>query len=240
MNDMQFLKYKTRGVGYHWEQMSKSIRKRNIYVVARYELILDLIKDDIGGKKILDLGCGDGALSYLLGKGGANVTGVDSLGEVINFAKQKCKNIGNINFLVVSAYKLPFEDEEFDYIISSDVIEHLSYPGKMLFEIKRVWNRKGEIVITTPIKFTEKPLDKMHYQEFFENEFEQLLEKHFENIKTIKSHPLFWMEFQNKSIFRRSFFKCFFNLLNLAFGFNPFKYKGKWRYYTLQTAIISE
>jgi ubiquinone/menaquinone biosynthesis C-methylase UbiE len=240
MNEIQFQKYKTKGPGYHWEQISRSIKKRNVYVVARYELILDLIGDKIKGRKVLDVGCGDGVLSYLLAKKGAVVTGIDTSEEAIKFAKEKCKNLRNINFIVGSAYNLPFEDKSFDYIVSSEVIEHLKYPEKMLLEIKRVWNQNGKIIITTPIKFTEKPLDEMHYQEFFEDEFKKLLEKYFEDVEVKKSHPLFWMEFQNKVIFGHAFNKFFLNLINLLFGFNPFLDHKGWRYYTLQTAIISK
>ncbi len=235
---IEFQKYKTRGSGYHWEQVSKSLRKRNIFVVARYELILSLIGDEMKGKKVLDIGCGDGVLSYLLANKGANVIGIDNLKEVIKFAKERCKNLENLNFLVASTYELPFENDSFDYVVSSEVVEHLEQPDKMLSEVKRVWNQKGKVVITTPLKFTENPLDKMHYQEFFEDEFRKLLEKYFEDIKIIKSHPLFWVEFQNKAISRRSFNKILLNFLNLLLGVNPFLKTKSWRYYALQTAII--
>ena len=60
MREIEFKKYKTRGIGYHWEQISKSISRRNIFVLTRYELVLDLIENEIRGKKVLDVGCGDG------------------------------------------------------------------------------------------------------------------------------------------------------------------------------------
>jgi len=240
MSEIEFQKYKTRGAGYHWEQISNSLRKRNIFVVARYELILDLIGKEIKGKRVLDVGCGDGVLSYLLAKKGANVIGIDSSEEAIRFAKERCRDLSNLNFQVASAYELPFSKDNFDYVISSEVIEHLKYPEKMLAEIKRIWNGRGKIIITTPIRFTETPLDKMHYKEFFENEFKLLLKKYFEEIEIIKSHPLFWVEFQNKLILGHSLPKIFLNCLNILFGFNPFLKINGWRYYTLQTAIIKE
>lgn len=239
MKEIRFQKYRTRGTGYHWEQISKSLFKRNVYVVARYKLILDLIENEIKDKKVLDIGCGDGVLSYLLALKGASTTGIDTSEEAVRFAKEKCKDSKNMDFLVASAYKIPFEDKSFDYIVSSDVIEHLKYPEKMVSEIKRVWNKKGKIIITSPIRITEKPLDRMHCQEFFEEELKKLFKKYFEDIKIIKSHPLFWIEFQNKVILRRTFFKYIFNMLNLIFGFNPFMNTKGWRYYTLQTVIIS-
>ena len=214
MSEIKFQKYQTRGPGYHWEQISKNIKKRNIFVIARYKVVLDLIGNEIKDKKVLDVGCGDGVLVYFLAQKGADITGIDVSERAIKFAKEKCRSFKNADFSVGSVYKLPFKDRSFDHIISSEVIEHLEYPEKILFEIKRVWTSEGKIIISTPIRFTKKPLDKMHYQEFFEEEFENLLEKHFSNyqIEIIKTHPLFWFEFQNKTIFGRLLPKLFLNL----------------------------
>jgi len=239
MNEIKFKKYTTRG-SYHWDQISKSFKRRNIYIVARYQLILKLIKEEIHHNNILDLGCGDGVLSYLLAKKGAEVKGIDNSEEAIKIAKQKCRDMKNVEFLLASAYELPFSDNNFEFVVVSEVLEHLKYPESALSEIKRVWNKKGKIMISTPIKFTEEPLDAMHYKEFFEGEFRTLLEKYFQDITIVKSHPMFWTEFQNKLILGRSLNKFLLNCLNLFLGFSPFQNTTRWRYYTLQTAIISK
>jgi len=240
MSEIEFKKYKDRGVGYHWKQIGKRLRIRNLYVIARYELILDMIKDEIKNKKVLDAGCGDGVLSFMLAGMGAKVTGIDNSEDAINFAAYKNRNFKNVDFLVGSVYSIPFEDNHFDYIISTEVIEHLKYPEKMLSEIKRVWNNKGKIIISTPIRYTNIPLDKNHYQEFFEEDLIELLTKYFIKIKLVKSHPIFWMEFQNKTLFNYSMPRFFLNMINLVFNINPFKTTYGWRYFTLQTAIIEE
>ncbi len=233
--EIKFDKYKKRGAGYHWDQISKSISKRNIFVVARYNLVLNQT-GDCKGKRMLDIGCGDGALSYLLCQKGGFVIGVDSSDAAINLAKKKTKNVKNIEFIKASAYCLPFKHNCFDYVISSDVVEHLQEPHRMLAEIKRVFNGKGKVIITTPLRFTEEPLDKMHVQEFFESDFRKLLSVYFGKIEIVKSHPLVFMELQN----RRFLYKLFLNLLNLLFGFNPFKKAKGWRYYAMQTAVIEK
>ncbi|TET78235.1 MAG: hypothetical protein E3J41_04990, partial [Candidatus Cloacimonadota bacterium] len=65
--ELIFDKYKKRGAGYHWEQISKSMGGRNTFVVARYNIVLGQV-EDCKDKTILDVGCGDGALSYLLSR----------------------------------------------------------------------------------------------------------------------------------------------------------------------------
>lgn len=239
MLEIKFQKYKKRGKGYHWKQISRDILKRNIYVVARYEIVMNLIGKEIRNKTILDVGCGDGVLSWMLANRGAKVVGIDISKEAIAFAKERCKNIQGLKFVIASAYEIPFRNQSYDYVVCSEVAEHLSEPVRMISEIRRAWNEKGKIIISTPIKLTQRPLDRMHYKEFFEEEFEGLLKRYFKRVKIIKSHPLFWMEFQNKTFMKRIFNQLFLNVLNIIFDFNPFKKRTGWRYFTLQTAIIS-
>jgi len=229
--EIKFKKYDERGAGYHWDQVSTSITKRNTFVIARYTTILSQICE---GKRILDIGCGSGALTYLISQKGGMVIGVDVLDGAIKFAREKTKNIRNIGFIKASACHLPFKNDCFDYVVSSDVIEHLEEPDKMLAEIKRVYNGNGKVVITTPLRFTEEPLDRMHVQEFFESDFRKLLCKYFNAIKIIKSHPVVFMELQNKHFIVR----VIFNLLNLFFRFNPFQKTTGWRYYAMLTAVV--
>lgn len=233
IEEIKFDKYKKKGAGYHWGQISRSITKRNIFVIARYNIVLNQIENCMG-KKILDIGCGDGALSYLLSQKEGFVIGVDDSDEAIMFAKKKTKNIRNMEFIKASAYHLPFKRNCFDYVISSDVIEHLQEPGKMLAEIRRIFYEECKVIITTPLRFTEEPLDKMHIQEFFESDFRRLLSDYFMEIEIIKSHPLVFMELEN----RHFLVKYLFNLSNLLFRFNPFEKTNGWRYYAMQTAVI--
>lgn len=234
-DELMFDKYQKRGAGYHWEQISKSVTKMNVFVKARYGLVLNQVKLSVG-KRILDIGCGDGALTYLLSRQKeAYVIGIDPSIEAINFAKEKTRNTKNIEFIIASAYNLPFADDSIDYVVSSDVIEHLQQPEKMLLEIKRAYNGNGNVIITTPIRLTERPLDRMHIYEFFESDLKKLLGKFFSsNIRIIKSHPLVFTELQN----RHYIIKYLFNLLNLIFRFNPFKNTRGWRYYAMQTAVL--
>jgi len=240
MTEIEFTKYQSRGVGYHWQQASRSIKKRNLYVLARYQIVTRLIGDKIRGKSVLDVGCGDGVLSWMLAKRGAKVTGIDNAGDAVEFAREKCAGESDLDFRVGSVYELPFENDSFDYVVSSDVIEHLSEPDKMLSEMKRVWKEQGQVVISTPIKITGEPLDKMHFQEFFPQDFETLLRSQFSDrqIELLCTHPLFWQEFQQKSIRGHDFPRALINLANLTFGFNPFASTRGWRFFTLQTAVI--
>lgn len=237
--DIRFDKYKTRGPGYHWEFIKYSIKKRNLYVFARYMKVIEQI-DFSKSPRILDLGCGDGVLSYLLWKKGARVVGIDVADEAISYAFNRLGYLKGIEFVLGSAYDMPFTDESFDYVVSSDVIEHLEFPDKMISEIKRVLKENGMAVITTPIRFTEFPLDKTHFREFFPSEFKEIFEREFKIVRIIYSHPLFWSELQNKAILGKNIFKYLLNFINMLLKINPHLAEKGWRYYTLQTAVLKK
>lgn len=68
--------------------------------------------------KCLDLGCGDGTTVDLLNKNDVNCTGVD----ITLFGLQK--GIAG-KYREAPLWRLPFEDNEFDYTFSTDVLEHI-------------------------------------------------------------------------------------------------------------------
>ncbi|MFH1847085.1 MAG: class I SAM-dependent methyltransferase [Candidatus Omnitrophota bacterium] len=98
------------------------------------------------GACILDAGCGDGSLS-----GGwtddYKIIGIDCQKESIDFCR---KQYPEGEWLLEDLYHLHFEDEFFDLIICSMVIEHFKIPDRALFEMSRVLKDEGQIVIITP------------------------------------------------------------------------------------------
>jgi len=233
----EFQKYKSRGA-YHWEQIGIHPLKRNIFVLARYKNMIELAKnavDNISNKKILDIGCGDGVLSYLFAKEGGIVSGVDYSDIAIKFAKEKTKNY-NIDFRQGSAYKLPFKDHSFDIIYSSDVIEHLEDVSAYLSEMKRVAKKGAIIIISTPIKYTEYPLDKEHVVEWFQDEYKLLIDTHLNETKYYYSHPLALEDFYQRVIFKKQWIRLFMNIY--SFFSNPFLgFKSHFKYKALQYSV---
>lgn len=234
--DIEFTKYKTRGAGYHWEQNSSHPRKMNAFVKARYQKCIQLLKDRIGsfkGKRVVDLGCGDGVLTYELFKNGAESYGIDLSDDAIQYAKQKHSSLGsNALFFIESCIDTHFDNGFFDAAISSDVIEHLSNPNELLSEIQRVLKPNGIAVISTPIRFTEYPLDRMHTVEWFKDEFKVFVKDFFSQVAFEYSHPVFWYELINRSSKHR------LGVNVLSYFMNPFLNKGKWRFHCMQYAII--
>lgn len=103
-------------------------------------------------KKVLDLGCGTGRHTVYLAKRGFDVYGIDISKEGMRIAKEwlKKENL-RANLRISSIYKkLPYQDNFFDAIISTNTIHHarIEIIRKAIREIERVLKPRGLIFIT--------------------------------------------------------------------------------------------
>jgi len=108
---------------------------------------------NVNKRKILDVGCGGGALSFYLSRKGANVTGIDISASSIEACRKEAKTRGlTIDFREMNAQIPDFEDETFDMIVGSRVIHHLPNLDIFFKECKRLLKKDGYIVFIEPLK----------------------------------------------------------------------------------------
>ena len=198
-----FDKYDRKGA-YHWSDYFGGLRRMNAYTRARYDLVVECARaaNPPPNARILEVGCGDGALSGVLGiKLGLAVSGVDTSERGLALARSMFADRGlSGDFRHITGYGTGFPDASFDLVVCSDVIEHVDDPDAMLMEIRRLLTPGGRLIITTPLKFSEKPVDPMHVQEWFAGDFKALCSKVFgEPLKSIASHPVLWYELVSSS-----------------------------------------
>lgn len=100
--------------------------------------------------KILEIGCGPGALAEALHRWypQADITAIDRDSEFIRFAKENEKDV---TFLEADAVNLPFEDNTFDVTISNTVSEHIE-PSKFYGEQFRVLKPGGICLVLSSRK----------------------------------------------------------------------------------------
>jgi ubiquinone/menaquinone biosynthesis C-methylase UbiE len=105
-----------------------------------------IIKNDIVGKRVLDMGCGSGRYTIALAKvGAAEVIGVDFQNKSFARAKKYCKaHKLKVQFQEANVHKLPFRDSYFDFIFCNGVLHHTSSIEKGLEEIARVLKKSGK------------------------------------------------------------------------------------------------
>jgi trans-aconitate methyltransferase len=92
------------------------------------------------GERILDLGCGDGALTIKLVELGCTVVGVDSSAEMVNAAK----SLG-LDARVVDGQSLQFTNE-FDAVFSNAALHWMKYPGSVISGVWHALKPRGRFV----------------------------------------------------------------------------------------------
>ena len=101
------------------------------------------------GKKlrILDVGCGSGFFSILLGIRGYKVTGTDLTPSMIQCSKKLAEEEGaDCEFMIMDAENLDFEDQSFDMVISRNLTWTLPHAEQAYSEWMRVLKPGGVLL----------------------------------------------------------------------------------------------
>ena len=115
-------------------------------VIGRVERLLKFA-DVEEEQKFLEVGCGSGEVCrYMAKRYVLNVTGTDVDGEQIKRAQADIDNATNLRFLQADATNLPFGDNDFDIVLSFQVMHHISNWLDALGEIRRVLKPKGHFI----------------------------------------------------------------------------------------------
>jgi hypothetical protein len=114
------------------------------------EVLNDLL--DLNGKRVADIGCGDGALTRLMTRQGATVIGLDTNPKQLEKA-QSVDPAGNETYGTGGGEALPFEDSSLDVIVFSNSLHHVpvELQDQALQEAARALKPKGYIFISEPL-----------------------------------------------------------------------------------------
>ena len=129
------------------------------------------------GKRVLEIGCGDGRLTAFLAGKGARVVAIDPDETRIEAAKATVKEV---DFRIGSGEALEFPLESFDLVFFSFSLHHQN-GNAALAEAKRVLRPEGEILIIEPTVASEYT----QLVAVFQKEEPALLEKAQQSIKTL-------------------------------------------------------
>ncbi len=118
----------------------------------QYQSVLRFVEP---GMRVLDAGCGEGVLAFLMAQKGAHVVGCDisepNIVECQRLALEQ--GLHTIEFRVADSEHLPFEDDSFDLVVSSHVLEHLPDFDQGLREAMRVTSKHAVLAIPTIYNF---------------------------------------------------------------------------------------
>jgi SAM-dependent methyltransferase len=100
------------------------------------------------GERALDLGSGAGDFTALLAGAGADVVGAEVAEAAVARARAAHPELAFT--LVPLDGPLPFEDNSFELVWASEVIEHVADTARWLSEVRRVLAPRGRLLLTTP------------------------------------------------------------------------------------------
>jgi len=104
------------------------------------EQILPLAARELAGaQRVLDVGCGDGQVSRLAARLGAQVVGIDPTWNCVSVANKR----GGAVFARAGAAQLPFADGTFDAVVACLVFEHIRDVDSAIAEVARVLQPGG-------------------------------------------------------------------------------------------------
>jgi len=100
--------------------------------------------------------------------------------------------------------ELPFNDNEFDTIILSDVLEHIPVPEQLWKEMARILSRNGKIIMNVPFYYWihEKPHDYYRYTEFALRRFVEISGLRLIKLESIGGAPEVMADIFAKNILR--------------------------------------
>ncbi len=114
--------------------------------IPRYRWTVDIFIPGVAGKRILEIGCGEGGCIQLL-RDKNDVAGIDASESGV----KECWNRQVPATLVdVSTQRLPFAPESFDIVICLETFEHLANPQHAIDEIGRVLKAQGRLICSIP------------------------------------------------------------------------------------------
>jgi len=114
-------------------------------------------------KTVLDVGCGNGAVSHVL----AQVCQTVGIEIQKSYLKMRGKN-GDLNFVMADIDGLPFKTGSFDLIVCASVLEHMLNLDSALMKLKSILKTNGILFAGYPV---ETHLFKMIWRVVSPDEF---------------------------------------------------------------------
>jgi ubiquinone/menaquinone biosynthesis C-methylase UbiE len=138
----------------------------------RMKLISEIL-GDVNGKMVVDIGCGNGSVSFLLSFLGARVNSMDVSTRALQ-ATRSLKSLSERsaqfkpNLCQGEATRLPFREETFDIVCCLETLQHSPDDRIAMNEIARVTKTGGMIILSVPHDASVTGKEKLpeHYKRY--------------------------------------------------------------------------
>lgn len=138
-----------------WDHVDMNRVSKYIEQMKNTELLSDSIIDYLKSQRakiVCDAGCGCGAYSLKLALNGFRVFGFDISSVAVNLSREllSSRNIEYGDFQARNILATGFDDNQFDAVVSRDVVDHMSFTNGIaaVRELYRIVKKDGFIIIT--------------------------------------------------------------------------------------------
>ena len=130
-----------------WSDAERTRAYVGLFAAATQQAIASLLDAAAAapGLKALDLCCGQGNVTEALIGRGCRVVGVDFSSSMLALARER---VAAARFVEADAQQLPFDDGEFDLVVSNLGICHVPDQPRALSEVRRVLRPAGRFAMT--------------------------------------------------------------------------------------------
>lgn len=112
---------------------------------ARQQKLLKELAVYTRGRRLLDVGCGDGQLLQTARDEGWDALGIDLSESAIRCCSRRGLSASRTDFFDIS-----LDEQRFDVIVMSELIEHVSSPQRFLTRAEELLDMGGIVYLTTP------------------------------------------------------------------------------------------
>lgn len=145
-------------------------------LLAAYQYAKNLV-----GGNLLEIGCGVGRGTELLMEAANQYTGIDKNDGLVKVLQEKYPTA---KFFTANIPPLDqFEDEQFDSIVTFQVIEHIKKDDLFLQEISRLLKKGGIALVSTPNIRQSLTRNPWHVREYTAEGLESLCKPYFSAVK---------------------------------------------------------
>lgn len=126
-------------------------KAQDLYASTKYQILENYLKNE-KNLRILSVGCGSGEMSLQLAARGHSVLGIDIEPTHVALSKRNAKlfgSPGNCRFAVSSIEDFESE-EDFDCVVSTDVLEHIRDDELAFVNMMRAVKPGGLVLLSVP------------------------------------------------------------------------------------------
>ena len=148
--------YRKEEVSVYYEMIGSNIEARS----EDDKYLIDMLPNNLEGKSVLDIGCGNGRYSELFCKLGAEeVIGFDLSEEMLAEAKKRKvqKDLRQLEIIRADINEMPFIGPEFHLIFSRFSLMYGKDLNSVIEKIAQILKDKGEVYALTNVAFMNKP-----------------------------------------------------------------------------------